>query len=264
MAIRMIVSDLDGTLINSDKLGTKLSPDLVASIKHLQESGKIFTIATGRSEISCLSIIKELEIQAPFIAYNGACILSPDGNYLYTSCFPLKKWLTFLQGVQVTGSSIIFNQNNQIYYFEETQAIRAFQAKENTFCRKAEVDIIEAAVVNKILLIGDVEAIKKQWHILPEEIKTHYRYLESEDNYLEIVKAGVSKGQALKFIKNYLNINDDEVLAIGNHLNDLELLLEAHIGVAVANAQKNLKEIADYVTEGEFEQGVIEVINKYK
>ena len=117
--------------------------------------------------------------------------------------------------------------------------------------------------VNKILIIGKVENYINMWIQLNENILREFKYIISEDNYFEIVKSNVSKGNALKILKKYLNINDNQVISIGNHMNDKELIEEAHIGYAVANATEKLKSIADFITYKEYEQGVIEVIKKY-
>ena len=98
---------------------------------------------------------------------------------------------------------------------------------------------------------------------MDESFKSQYRYIISEDDYFEIVKKDISKGNALKKLKKYLGLRDDEVVSIGNHMNDKELIEESFVGVAVANAVEGLKEVADFVTEGEYEKGVIEVINKF-
>lgn len=72
MSIKMIVSDLDGTLFNSDKKGYTVSKELIKEIKEFQESGNIFTIATGRPIETSLDVAKTVGINAPYIAYNGA------------------------------------------------------------------------------------------------------------------------------------------------------------------------------------------------
>lgn len=80
---------------------------------------------------------------------------------------------------------------------------------------------------------------------------------------MEIIKKDVSKGSALRKLKKHLGLKDEEVVAIGNHMNDKELIEEAFMGAAVANAVEGLKDIADFVTVGEYEEGVVEVIEKF-
>ena len=117
--------------------------------------------------------------------------------------------------------------------------------------------------VNKILVIGNVEEYKKAWISLDKSIQNNFRYVISEDDYFEIVKNNVSKGSALKILKKHLGIGNEQVISVGNHMNDKELIEEAHVGYAVANATEGLKNVADYITHAEYEKGVIEIIKKH-
>ncbi len=117
--------------------------------------------------------------------------------------------------------------------------------------------------VNKVLVIGDVEKYEEMWNDLDISIKDKFRYVISEDDYFEIVQSNISKGSALKVLKNHLNIENLEIIAVGNHMNDKELLEVADVGFAVNNAVDGLKDIADYTTKEEYENGVIEIIKKF-
>ena len=91
----------------------------------------------------------------------------------------------------------------------------------------------------------------------------HVTKVKEEDDYFEIVQSNISKGSALKVLKNHLNIENLEIIAVGNHMNDKELLEVADVGFAVNNAVVGLKDIADYTTKEEYENGVIEIIKKF-
>lgn len=264
MDIKMIVSDLDGTLFNSDKEGYEVSFKLIEKIEEFKKKGKIFTIATGRPEETSLEVVKKLGINAPYIVYNGAKIIDEKGKEIYSDVFHLKTWIPFLEKLQEIGATVIFSNNGQVICLKYTKRVPIYEKKELVKCIELDRKLIDSELlINKILIIGNVEKYKEHFEELDENLKNEFRYVISEDDYMEIVKKNVSKGHALKMLKNYLNIKDKEVLTIGNHMNDKELIEEGHIGVAVANAVEGLKNIADFVTEGEYEEGVIEVIEKF-
>lgn len=264
MGIKMIVSDLDGTLFDSDQKGYEVSAELVALVKQFQQNGKIFTIATGRSNEASLAVAQKLELQVPYIAYNGAQIVYRDGSVLYSDTFDMTNWLGFLKSLQRLGASIVFTQNNRLVCLDYTKRITQYEEKEKIKCGIADLQLLESPMyVNKLLIIGDIKTYIKLWEKLDEDFKASFRYVISEEDYMEIIRKEVSKGSALKKLKAHLGVKDEEVLSIGNHMNDKELLEEAFIGVAVANAIQELKNVADYVTTGVYEQGVIEVIKKY-
>lgn len=264
MSIKMIVSDLDGTLFNSDKEHYEISKELIEKIREFESNGGIFTIATGRPVETSIEVAKTIGIKTPYIAYNGAKIVNINGDELYSEKFNLKIFNKFLNDVQDFGTSIIFYNNGQTTCLKYTPRIMVYEKKERTNCIETEEDITHSELlINKILLIGDVNKITELWRDLDENIRDEFRYVISEDDYFEIIRNNVSKGNALKMLKEYLDIQDDQVVTIGNHMNDKELIEEAHFGYAVANAVDGLKDIADYVTDGEYECGVIEVIEKY-
>ena len=264
MNIKMIVSDLDGTLFNSDEEGYDISTELIERIDDFKKSGKIFTIATGRPEESSLEVIKKLNVDVRYIACNGAKILDRDGKTLYSNIFPLKLWVDFLEIIQEVDPTTIFYNDGQVFCMKYTDRMAIFEKKELVKSRVVDKEFLKSDLnVNKLLIIGNVEKIKGYWNKLDESFKSQYRYIISEDDYFEIVKKDISKGNALKKLKKYLGLRDDEVVSIGNHMNDKELIEESFVGVAVANAVEGLKEVADFVTEGEYEKGVIEVINKF-
>lgn len=264
MDIKMIVSDLDGTLFNSDKEEYEVSKELIEKIHKFEESGGIFTIATGRPVETSIEVAKTIGIKSPYIAYNGAKIVDVTGKELYSEKFNLKIFKEFLNDVQKNGVSVIFYNNGETICLKHTSRILIYEKKEKTTCIELKEDITHSELqINKILLIGDVSRITELWNRLDESVREEFRYVISEDDYFEIIKNNVSKGNALKRLKEYLDIEDNQVVTIGNHMNDKELIEEAHFGYAVANAVDGLKDIADYVTKGEYESGVIEVIETY-
>ncbi|MCB8814784.1 HAD family hydrolase [Desulfosporosinus shakirovi] len=261
----MIVSDLDGTLFNSDQPGYEVSRELIKSIRLFRESGRIFTIATGRPQSSCTSVVNQLDLDVPYIACNGALITDRTGKRYYSHSFSLDNWLPFLEKVRELGAAVLITHLDKVYYLQMTEAVRRYENKEGIQCHPAGDWLIQGDnPVSKVLLIGNVSALKIEWENLNPSIKNFCRYVISEHNYMEVIGSEISKGAALKLLKKHLGIRDDEVVCIGNQMNDLELLEEAHIGVAVANAEAELKTMADYITAGEFDRGVLEVINKYR
>lgn len=265
MSIKMIVSDLDGTLFNSDYEGYKVSKELISHVEEFKSKGNIFTIATGRPIETSIEVAKEVGINAPYIAYNGAKIADTKGKKIYSEEFLLTEILPFLREIEKFGASIIVYINGKVLCFKYTERIAVYEKKEITKCEEIDESLFDTDIkINKVLVIGDVKRYKEVWNNLNISIRNKFRYVISEDDYFEIVQSNISKGMALKILKEHLNIENMEVIAIGNHMNDKELIEMADIGFAVNNAVDGLKEIADYITKEEYENGVIEILKKFK
>ena len=91
----------------------------------------------------------------------------------------------------------------------------------------------------------------------------NFSFFQYQQYSMEIVASGCSKASGLTSLLEHLGITKEEVMAIGDHTNDMEVIQMAGIGVAVANAQEELKAVADYVTRGERAEGVIEAIETF-
>ena len=264
MSIKMIVSDLDGTLFNSDCEGYEISKELISQVQKFKSKGNIFTIATGRPIETSIEVARQVGINAPYITYNGAKIADTKGTKIYSEQFLLREMLPFLREVQDMGASILFYVNGKVLCFKYTPKISVYEKKELTKCEEIDEYMLDTDIkVNKVLVIGDVEGYKKAWDNLDLSIKEKFRYVISEDVYFEIVQSNISKGRALTILKEHLNIEDLQVIAVGNHMNDKELIEVADIGFAVNNAVGGLKEVADYVTKEDYEKGVIEILKKF-
>lgn len=264
MSIKMVVSDLDGTLFNSDCDEYEVSKELISNVEEFKSKGNIFTIATGRPIETSIEVARKVGINAPYITYNGAKIIDIKGRKIYSEVFSLTEILSFLKKIEKFGASIIFYVNGKVLCFKYTERIAVYEKKEITKCEEVDESLFETDIkVNKVLVIGDVKRYKKVWSNLDISIREKFKYVISEDDYFEIVQSNISKGKALKILKEHLSIENLEVIAIGNHMNDKELIEVADIGFAVNNAVDDLKEIADYITKEDYENGVIEILKKF-
>ena len=99
--------------------------------------------------------------------------------------------------------------------------------------------------------------------MLPEEIKEKYALVKSLPMTLEIMNKECNKGFGLERLIKELGVNREEVISIGDEQNDFEMIKFAGLGVAMGNASEKIKEIADYITKTNEEDGVAHVIEKF-
>lgn len=262
--MKMIVSDLDGTLFDSSKYNYKICENLSRAIEKFKEKGNKFTVATGRPKETTEKVARLIKVNAPYISYNGAEIIDIDGKTIHSESFSLNNILPFLVDLEeMEGISILIPCDGKMICFKKTKEIVDYEKKEYVRCiEKKDISIDKINKVKKVLIIGDVGRIVDLWNRYESSYKDNFCYIISENNYIEFVSKGVSKGVALKKLRDIVG-KDIEIISVGNHLNDLEMLQESDIGYAVENAVGQLKEVADFVTERQYEKGVIEVIKKH-
>ncbi len=249
----LIISDLDGTLLNNE---SEISKNNEKWIKRFKSNGGLFTLATGRMEESILPYIKKLEIDIPVIVYNGAMVYCPTTKkalyekQLYVS---QSMWKELLKNNFEMG--IFIYKDGKPFVLERNSIVDDFEVKEKVNCEQGKLDDFVDVPITKILAIMREESRHED---LPELKAMEKKLIEgkfecdtvfSESNYLEILPKGSSKGMALNELVSYLNIKDLQIIALGDNLNDISLLKAADIGVAVQNARHGLKEVADKIVE---------------
>jgi Cof subfamily protein (haloacid dehalogenase superfamily) len=116
---------------------------------------------------------------------------------------------------------------------------------------------------HKMLAIGDIPEIDSLQGRLEELFGDQLDFTRSKPNYLEILGPGVSKGSALQRLVTRWGIDRSEVIAIGDALNDIEMIIWAGIGVAMENAVAQVKEKADFIAPDNNNHAVAEVIQRF-
>ncbi|WP_413375388.1 Cof-type HAD-IIB family hydrolase [Alkalihalobacillus sp. 1P02AB] len=237
-----IVTDLDGTLLDDDQQISNRSRQTIAAF---QKEGGIFTFATGRVQTSIVSFVEQLNIQYPIITHNGAQIFCPKTKrVIYRQTLPLndslKEMLAKLENVE-----IMYFIDEDIYTNEKGPLISLFEKKEKLTV--LEVLPLQIESVSKIII-----AHKNQTFLtaLEEQIKIKHFCLSttfSEPEYLELLPNNTSKGIALKHFNKHYNHDNRKLITFGNNINDISLIKAADVGIAVYNAQLELKHVATKV-----------------
>jgi Cof subfamily protein (haloacid dehalogenase superfamily) len=259
MKYKLIVSDLDGTLLDSERKISLRTKDL---IHEFASRGGIFTFATGRMEASVEKYLDCLDISNPVIIYNGAKIVDVKKRLvLYEDLLEYSLAKTALMIASGYEWDILLYINKNIYVSKMTKVIEENMIKDGVCCEVVgNLHEFLQCSPTKILIIGD------PLHFIPyvEKVisaaKKTVNYVISEYNYLEILPVNSSKGNALKKLAETLDIPLDQTIAVGDNLNDISMIKAAGLGVAVENAHEEVKKNADYITRSNNEDGVAEVI----
>lgn len=249
----LIISDLDGTLLNNKG---EISETNEKWIKRFKNNGGLFTLATGRMEGSVQPYIEKLGIDIPVIVYNGAMVYCPTTkSAVYKKQLYVSKsmWNELLYNNLEMG--LFIYKDSKPFVLERNSIVDDFEVKEKIKCKQGKLEDFIDVPITKILVIMKE---KSRHQDLPELLAMEKRLIEgkfecdtvfSESNYLEILPQDCSKGIALIELVKYLKIKDLKNIALGDNLNDIPLLLAADTGVAVHNARDGLKKIADRVVE---------------
>lgn len=256
---KLIASDLDETLLNSEK---HVSNQDIQAIKSLKDCK--FIIATGRGYFSVKQTLQEIGQYNSdcnyVISYNGGLIKKTDGTTLSTTALQFEKAeKLFKLGlnypdicVQVCCPDNVYAYNieqDEIDYVKGTLTYDLFDTK--------NIDFLKDTPIMKILFnLPDMDRlrfIRKQLNLEDE-----YAISFSAGRYIEFNPVGVDKGYGLKKIAEILNIDINDTIAIGDNTNDLPMIKAAGLGIGVSNVIEDMKKDCDYILKRDNNHSPIE------
>ena len=254
----LFATDLDKTLLDDS---VQVPPACVEAIRAYVERGGLFTIATGRPTRGALLYPEVIElVNAPIITYNGACIYDTKAKraiwrQLLPDAFPalLRSALERFPRV----GALVFRGEDDL-----TCAIRSNpQIQEITWNREhysaphRELDEI-ALPWNKVVMAGEPEDMHRCKAYIEEHSPTPITIILSEERYLELTGPNVGKEKALRRVAESLQVDREHVVAIGDSMNDIEMIRWVGTGVAVANGEEQMKREAAFVVPSNARHGV--------
>ena len=261
MAIRLIASDMDDTLLNSD---TKISERNAAAIRKAIEKGIVFLIATGRMYVSVKPFADALGLDVPLVTYNGALVKgSKSGKVYYEHPLRLETALEMLDYCKEKGYYIQSYQGDELWVKEATKFSAEYERISGIPAKPVGERLYHPEVAPyKLLAMTKPEDFQKVWKDIEQRFAGKVVATSSRDNFLELMEPGVNKWEAVKAVARSYGIRPEEVMCIGDSNNDLSMIKNAGIGVAVANAKPAVQAAAKLVTASNDEDGVAKVIEQ--
>ncbi len=265
MKYKMIVTDIDDTLLNSKG---ELSEINKKSIIDAQKKGVKFVLASGRPTFAMHGLAKELEL-----AKYGSYLLSYNGAII-TECSSNKVWLEESLTEKDVHKLYDFSKDNKvnIITYLDDKIITEQPCKysnvevELTGMPYRMVDCFKSTIDKptvKCIMLENPEYLKEVEKKLKCELGDRYSIAISKPFFLEIMKNGVDKGSSLLRLAKKLNILPNEIIACGDSYNDLEMLKVAGLSVAVANAKEEIKKLVDYIAPSNNDNALSHVIDNF-
>ncbi|MBI2201496.1 MAG: HAD family phosphatase [Armatimonadetes bacterium] len=259
---KLLVADIDGTLVTSDR---KITPRVKQAVREAQARGVRICLATGRIWPSAQQYFRALGADPPAILLNGGMIYDFAADTILRRV-PLayehaRAVLEIIRAVPQVQPHLYVA--DKVYTGRTNEYTVRYSRKDSLHVE--EVGDLVAFLPQdpmKILIIGPrahLATVYEKVAALPQGINAVF----SEETYLEILPKGSSKGAALAEMTKALGIPLEAVIAVGDNLNDLEMIRLAGLGVAMGNAPEELRRHAKYVTRTNDDEGLAEVIHRF-
>lgn len=267
MKYKLLVLDVDGTLLNNQK---EITPHTLATLRKAQQMGTQIVLASGRPTHGLRDIAHELELEkynGYVLSYNGGRIFDVKADkYLFEKRIDPKMIPYLEQKAKKNGfaiftyyyDTILTNQPNNIHVQEE--------AALNGMSVKGVENFAEAIDFSpcKVMLVSDNEeelvGLEKRWK---KRLAGVFDVFRSEPYFLEVVPENIDKANTLGILLETIGVSSENVIAIGDGVCDITMIQSAGLGIAMGNAQYSVKRCTDYTTTSNEEEGVARAVEEH-
>lgn len=261
-AIRMVISDVDGTLVNAQKELTERNKQAVSQ---LRDAGIQFTLVSSRPPYGLTSLIRDLQLDQPVMAFSGGTLASPEGKSLQTYFLPedlIPNMLDCLARYQLsprlyTADRWLIQNTDQPHAQDETRTIET----EPTI-----VSDFTPYFPHALKLTGvsdDPAAVRDGQQALQKLLGGRASVLCSQPYYLDITHRLANKGHAVATLAQSRGIPQSNIAVIGDMPTDVPMFGEAGLSIAMGNASDEVKREADYVTENNDQDGFAKAMTRF-
>lgn len=262
---RMIFSDMDGTLL---KNATEISEKNVEMIGKAVACGIDFVICTGRGVYGVEKFLDQLHLMGRpgyVICQNGAAVYRlEDMQMILKHSFSADVLRPVVETARRMGVEVYLYDDRTFLTEKVTREVQDYCRVMHADMRVLPDGLAYDGHFTKCLLSGSAEHLKAVRAVVEPLVKQELNCFYSGPEYLEFVKKGVSKGNALRETAQKAGVPLSQVIAIGDSDNDLSMIQAAGLGIAVANGQAHVKAAADYITETTCQQdAVADVIQRF-
>lgn len=266
MDYQMLVLDIDGTLLTSKK---DISPATLEALLAIQEAGFYVVLASGRPTGGMKRYAEELQLKKYgnyLLSFNGARILNcKTEEIIYQKTLPSSVIPELYKEALKWNVGILAYEENCIIAGTPLDKYIKLEAECNALPVKQveNFDTYVSFPTNKCLMTGEPELLVQVEEALKERYHSYLNIYRSEPFFLEIMPQNIDKAHSLQKLATSLGLTMDQLICCGDGFNDITMIEAAGLGVAMSNAQDLVKESANFITDSNDREGIVQVINRF-
>lgn len=258
--IKLIVSDMDGTLVNDEK---KIDENIYKILPKLKEKGTRFVVASGRQYPSLCTDFKEHVKDVVIVSENGAFIMD-DGKELYAKCMTKEEVKASLDAAfAVEGMEPICCAKHVTY--TRSQKMKEFLESPKFNYKMALTDdlynIDDDIIKISMIVVNGMDTVEA-YHKVRAQLDEKVNLVTSGDGCMDTGIYGVNKGSAVEALQKMWNISPEETMVFGDQYNDVEMFEKAHYSFAMEGAVEGVKKKARYIAGSNNAGGVVKAIRE--
>lgn len=262
--IKFVVLDLDGTLLNDEHKMSERNKEVIR--KAIAQGVKVM-LATGKTRTSAEPIISELGLDTPGVFVQGLLIYNADGTVRQEQKLEVAPARRAIQFAESQGLEVIAYSGKRLLAKHLVDSVKAITAYGEPMPEAIGplVNYLDSLPMNKLIVVGGTprKLAAVRWQ-LEQQIGSQVAFtFGGVLTSFEILPKGMGKAVGVKSLLRIMGAGPEQVMAIGDGDNDIDMLKLVGLGVAVGNAPEEVKAVAKYVVKSNNEDGVAEAIERF-
>lgn len=266
--IKLLAIDMDGTLLDDKK---EISPRNQQALRQVAEAGIMVVLCTGRPLSGIQPYFDELKLTySPYAIGNNGCLtLSTDDwsilSYQSTPLAHVEQLVKLLEEFPSLNLVLFTPHANYALGKELNEATKKDAIIESSILYHTDLETFSSLNIPVLvpIFMGEPEELDRLQMAYDNELAENFQPVRSLNYAFEALPRGVNKASALAELTEKLGISSEEVMAIGDGNNDIEMLQWAGLGIAMGNATPSLLKFADDITDSHNESGLAKAIEKH-
>lgn len=235
---KLLACDMDGTFLRSDRTA---HPDNLSAVREAVEQGILFCLASGRGISTIRPFLAELGLKGPVVSSNGAYVVGLQGEVVFDSVLSPDAITEIVAFADRHGIHLNRYHGEEITFSGDGPHAQLYRDRVGCEPPIASMRETMSLPATKLLFVGTPEEIDGYQSLIEPLLPTGLvSVVRSEPEYLEFLPGGVTKGAGLQKLAAHLSIKPEECAAIGDWLNDLEMLEWVGRPACVANAHPEI------------------------
>jgi Cof subfamily protein (haloacid dehalogenase superfamily)/HAD superfamily hydrolase (TIGR01509 family) len=263
MTIKLIIADVDGTLLTHDKVLTQGTRDAVS---RLRDAGVDFSITSGRPPRGMAKLVEPLGINAPIAAFNGGVYIKPDTTTVLAQRSIAPAAAAEIVDYLLKEGLDVWVYRGTDWYLRNPDAFRVAREKSNVGFDPIVIRDLDDALDAAIKIVGvseDRALVARSETELSKRLGTHASAARSTPFYVDVTHPEANKGMVARQASRLLGIPLAQIATIGDMPNDIHMLSIAGLGIAMGNANAEVKQAARHVTTSNDDEGFAHAVDTF-
>lgn len=260
--VRMVVADVDGTLVTPEKI---LTPRAKAVVRAIVEAGIAFTITSGRPPLGMKNLIADLQLQQPIPAFNGGLMVRPDLSIIHEHLVPSEAAKSVVD-ILTKGTLDVWVYADKDWYVRSRDAPHVEREEWTVGFPPTVVSTYKGLLDRVVKIVG----VSDDSHVMAEYVGQvqrqcgeHVSAALSQPYYLDVTHPKANKGEVVSTLSALLAIPTPQILTIGDMPNDVLMFQRSGVSIAMGNASPGVQHAATFVTASNTEDGFARAMERF-